>query len=171
MSGLEWRLRPPQDLAPTRSWEAFVSEAVDWEHDYAAQVIVACEYLELCGYSFVVHGFGRSAWPVTVGYDLSSVLEDMPGQLRAVESGRPARIDMYAPGTEIAIDVLPSGDDVVLRCTTALWTPDPDTIVMARADFVRTVRRVLADFSAALRDVGSPLAGVEPFLGWGHDGR
>lgn len=161
-----WKLQPPEELAATQSWEEFVSESVDWEDNYASQVILACDYLELCGYTFAVHGFGREVWPVTVGYDLSTILEDMPSQLSALENDQPVKIDMYAPGTEVEIDAVPSGDDVVLKCTTAMWEPEPDTIVASRVDFARTIQEMLADFSAALGNVDSSLADVEPFLGW-----
>lgn len=166
MSEFGWKLQSPEELAATQSWEEFVSESVDWEDDYSSQVILACDYLELCGYTFTVHGFGREAWPVTVGYDLSTVLEDMPSQLHALENDQPVKIDMYAPGTEVEIDAVPSGGDVVLKCTAALWTPEPDTIVVSRADFARTIQQMLADFSSALKNVDSSLADVEPFLGW-----
>lgn len=169
MSEFGWKLQPPEELTATQSWEGFVSESVDWEDDYASQVILACDYLELRGYTFAVHGFGREVWPVTVGYDLSTVLEDMPSQLSALENDQPVKIDMYAPGTEVEIDAVPSGDDVVLKCTAALWEPEPDTIVVSRVDFARMIQQMLADFSAALRVVDSSLADIEPFLGWGQE--
>jgi hypothetical protein len=164
-----WKLQPPEALAAPQSWEEFVCESVGWEDDYSSRVILACDYLELRGYTFA--GFGREAWPVTVGYDPSTILEDMPSQLSALENDKPVKIDMYAPGTEVEIDAVPTGDDVVLKCTAALWDPEPDTIVVSRVDFARTIQQMLADFSTALRDVNSSLADIEPFLGWGQQQR
>lgn len=171
MSEFSWKLLPPEVPAEAPSWEEFVREAVDWEDDYSSQVILACDYLELRGYTFAVHGFGRETWPVTVGYDLSTVLEDMPSQLSALKDDQPVKIDMYAPGTEVEIDATPRGDDVVLTCTAALWDPEPATLVVSRVDFARTIHQMLADFSTALRDVDSSLADIEPFLGWGRQRR
>lgn len=171
MSEFGWKLQPPEEPTATQPWETFVSYSVGWEDDYASQVILACDYLESFGYTFAVHGFGRAAWPVTVGYDLSTVLEDMPNQLTAVESGQAAKIDMYAPGTEVEVDVTPVDGDVVLKCTAALWEPVPDTIVLPLVDFTATVRQMLADFSDALRNVESSLADVEPFISWGQNRR
>ena len=171
MSEFGWKLLPPEELAEVPSWTDFVSDSVDWEDDYSSQVILGCDYLELCGYALAIHGFGRAAWPVTVGYDLSTILEDMPSHLSSMERGEPVKIDMYAPGTEVEIDAAPTGENVVLKCTAALWDPEPETIAIPRLDFTRMIQHMLADFSAALRNVGSPLADVEPFLGWGKSAR
>lgn len=161
-----WDLIHPSGGVPGPEWETFASGSEDWESDYSSQVIMGCEYLELHGYVFQMHGFGRGEWPVTVGYDLSTILESLPDALESLGRGDIAVLDMYAPGTDAKIQLHSDGGRVELICSSSHWTPDPDRI-LAPAEYVAgLVQMIVRKFAMGLSDSGSPLAQREPFSIW-----
>jgi hypothetical protein len=93
-------------------------------------VIELCEVLaEADGARFTLGGFGREPWPVSVDYDMSVFLEQLPDLLENLDSGDVFRLDMYAQGTEAMLEFLPGGegdDQVTITCSSrTAWIPDP----------------------------------------------
>jgi hypothetical protein len=140
----------------------------DLSYDYESLVIELCEVLaEADGARFTLSGFGREPWPVSVDYDMSVFLEQLPDLLENLESGDVFRLDMYAQGTEAKLEFSPGGEDVTITCSSrTAWVPDPDTERIGESALLQMLRRLAADFALSARTADPALATVEPFDRW-----
>lgn len=140
----------------------------DLSYDYESLVIELCEVLaEADGARFTLSGFGREPWPVSVDYDMSVFLEQLPDLLENLESGDVFRLDMYSQGTEAKLEFSPDGEEVTITCSSrTAWVPNPDTERIEARALLRMLRRLAADFALSARTADPALATVEPFDRW-----
>jgi hypothetical protein len=83
--------------------------------------------LDDAGCTFTVSGFGQERWPVSMAYDGSSVVEQLPQAINGLKMGQEVEIDFYGPGLERCITFSPHEDDVSVGCSSRLdWQPGPD---------------------------------------------
>jgi hypothetical protein len=68
--------------------------------DYESVAVDACSILAKMDCSFIGSGFGETAWPLDVGYDLSTFVEQLPESLIRIEIIGSAEIDLYGQGME-----------------------------------------------------------------------
>lgn len=142
--------------------------ALDLTYDYESLVMEVCTALaEAPGGRFTLSGFGRDPWPVSVDYDMSVFVEQLPDLLKNLESGDLFRLDMYAQGIESMFEFSPDGDQVTITCSSRTgWGPDPGTERADRRLLLETLRRLAVDFALAARTVDPALAAVQPFDRW-----
>ncbi|MCP2265839.1 hypothetical protein ACFQHV_04770 [Promicromonospora thailandica] len=140
----------------------------DLSYDYESLVIEISQVLaEAEGARFVLGGFGRDPWPLSVDYDMSVFLEQLPDLLENLESRDVFRLDMYSQGTEAKLEFLPGDDDVTITCTSRTsWVPEPSTEHIDRDTLLRMLHELAAGFAHAARTVDPALATVEPFEEW-----
>lgn len=134
------------DVAQT----SFPMVEFDPEYDDARSVIASiCEELDEAGTAtFVVSGFGDSAWPVDVATDLVTLIEQLPEALTFLEqrSGE-FRIDFYEQGIERLIFFECSGDITTLRCQSrTAWKPSPSEMRMRSSDLAAMLSAVYRQF-------------------------
>ena len=140
----------------------------DLTYDYESLVIELCQVLaEAEGARFTLSGFGREPWPMSVDYDMSVLLEQLPDLLENLESGDLFRLDMYSQGTEAKLEFSPNGDDLTITCSSrTAWVPDPATERIGYGPLLQMLRKLAADFALGARTVDPTLAAIEPFDQW-----
>jgi hypothetical protein len=130
--------------------------------DYESVVIEACRVLAGTDCRFGVAGFGQAVWPVDVGYDLSTFVEQLPEAIAQIERGEAAEIDLYGQGIERLLRFEGSGERMRVLCTSRTsWTPDPAEESIARAELVRMLRDVAAGFAESLALMWPHIRSVE----------
>lgn len=142
--------------------------SLDLTYDYESLVIEVCDVLgEAENGRFTLSGFGRASWPVSVDYDMSVFLEQLPDLLESLGSGGVFPLDMYAQGTEATLEFAPDGDHVTITCSSrTAWVPDPDTEHVDRGVLLGMLRELAMGFALAARTVDPALAAVRPFDQW-----
>ncbi|MFE1869956.1 hypothetical protein ACFW9N_03510 [Streptomyces sp. NPDC059496] len=154
-------LTPPSAELPSDVVEVELSD------DYESLAMDACQLLSGTDARFFVSGFGQEAWPVSVSYDLSSVIEQLPEAIDSLRSGRSAEIDFYGQGIERRLTFVPAGDTTEIRCSSGTaWRPDPDVDVLSRTAALDLLTGLAGDFGAALRRAAPELAMRTPFGTW-----
>ncbi|MGW7333575.1 hypothetical protein ACWGIU_34235 [Streptomyces sp. NPDC054840] len=137
------------------------------DNDYESLAMDACQLLSETDARFLVSGFGQEEWPVSVSYDLSSVIEQLPQAIDSLQSGRSVEIDLYGQGIERRLTFTPTGDTTEIRCVSGTaWRPDPEVEVLSRAAALELLTGLAADFGSALRRAAPELAMVTPFAKW-----
>jgi hypothetical protein len=153
-------------LEPPRQVPSTVAD-VDTTADYDTLVIQACEVLERTDCRFLVGGFGQPVWPVDVGYDLSSLIEQLPGLLKDLRAGNEGEVSFYGQGIERTLSFERRGHQVRIQCRSGTdWVPDPDIEVLDMDDLVEILVEVSIQFAAGLKMARSPLANLPPFSSW-----
>ncbi|MFB6578637.1 hypothetical protein ACFCYC_14650 [Streptomyces sp. NPDC056402] len=140
---------------------------VELSDDDESLAMDACQLLSGTDARFFVSGFGQEAWPVNVAYDLSSVIEQLPGAIGSLGSGRSAEIDFYGQGIERRLTFVPAGDTTEIRCSSGTaWRPDPDVEVLSRTTALDLLTGSAGDFGAATGRAAPELAMRTPFGTW-----
>ncbi|MEW2418197.1 hypothetical protein AB0953_31515 [Streptomyces sp. NPDC046866] len=140
---------------------------VELSDDYESLAMDACQLLSETDARFLVSGFGQEEWPVTLSYDLSSVIEQLPEAITRLRAGRSAEIDLYGQGIERCLTFEPRGDATEIRCVSGTaWRPDPDVEVLSRTAALELLTGLAADFGTALRKAAPELAARTPFANW-----
>lgn len=98
-------------ITPPTSQTALILPA-HLSEDYDSLVMDASGLLSDAGREFLVDGFGQSGWAVDVSYDLSSVIEQLPTAINALEQNDSVRIDFYGQGVERVLTFVPAGEVV-----------------------------------------------------------
>ena len=100
---------------------------------------------------FLVTGFQRNPWPVTVRTDLPVVLEQLPEVVRGLVSRESVCLDFFEQGIERIVRFEPHGSRVVVSCVSrrANWQPDPSSIVLSRRGAVAMLLAFAASFARA----------------------
>jgi hypothetical protein len=119
------QLRPATPVEPDTEYD-------DALHDVNAIIMDLCAALDDTGaFEFRVSGFGDERWPVDVGIDLATVLEQLPKALRAAHQGHRFEIGFYEQGLQRELHFCPRGKSCEVRCvSTANWIPVPEVEVM-----------------------------------------
>ncbi|GAA4688969.1 hypothetical protein APR04_002977 [Promicromonospora umidemergens] len=140
----------------------------DLTYDYESLVMELCQVLAKTeGARFILSGFGREPWPMSVDYDMSVFLEQLPDLLENLESGDLFGLDMYSQGTETELEFSPDGDELTIRCSSrTAWVPDPATERLGHGPLLQMLRKLAADFALGARTVDPALAAIEPFEQW-----
>jgi hypothetical protein len=139
----------------------------DLSVDYESLIMDACELLSEAGCEFHVEGFGQRAWPVDVSYDLSTVMEQLPIAMAALQHGGSAVIDFYGQGVERGLTFETVGDLVTVHCASRTdWTPEPETEQVSQREAAALLEGLAGDFKVALERTCPALALMEPFKHW-----
>jgi hypothetical protein len=153
-------LRCPPNMAE-------IETEIEPADDLVILAMDGCSLLAEAGCEFVVSGFGDDRWPVDVAYDLSVVMQQLPGVLAELRAGRATPLGFYGQGVERALDISPDGPIVMLVCRSDTdWSPQPTDLQMSLAEFNEILVRLASSFAGAL-DVASPhFASSEPLSAW-----
>lgn len=148
-------------IAPTnRSTSASDDSAVD---DLVTLTIEGSQRLEDAGYGFFVSGFGDKDWPVDVRYDLSTILEQLPDVMPALRSSEESVLQFPGQGIDRALDLMPTGTEVTIRCRSATsWRPDPAIERIGRRELESLFSDLASDFVDALQVLRPTLAATGP---------
>jgi hypothetical protein len=104
---------------------------------------------------------------MSVDYDMSVFLEQLPDLLDNLESGDLFRLDMYSQGTEAELEFSPDGDELTITCSSrTTWVPDPATERIGLGPLLQMLRKLAADFALGARTADPALAAIEPFEQW-----
>lgn len=135
--------------------------------DFDSVVMDLCQALAESDCFFRIGGFGQSAWPVDVRYDLSTLIEQLPDVLDKIGSRLSAKIDLYGQGVERVLRFEVNGDRVEVSCESrASWIPEFDVQNIDHLDLLSRLESVAKEFAESLRLVWPELAGMEPFVNW-----
>jgi hypothetical protein len=157
----EMRLDPPTHPADEFDPGAVVAA------DYATEVINLCDLLGETDARFHVSGFGLPSWPVDVAYDLSAVMEQLPGVIRALVAGADTELDFFSQGIERTLEFHPSGGVCRIVCESRTgWTPDPAEIEMKTNDLVVMLQELARGFGQAVAIAAPSLVNLSPFNAW-----
>lgn len=127
----------------------------------------ACLHLGESNCEFHVGGFGEDNWHLDVGYDLSTVLEQLPDLLASLRGGIEGECDLYAQGIERTLRFVPEPDRVVIQCLSRTsWSPEPDTEIVALDCLEAMLVKLATDFSLSLEFVNPAMASMSPFCDW-----
>jgi hypothetical protein len=135
--------------------------------DYQSLVILACDLLGETDCQFNVGGFGHDDWHLDVKYDLSSIMEQLPGVIHDLRAGRSCEIDLYGQGIERSLHFSfeDSWIDVECRSGTS-WLPSPAVVRYGKDELIAKFENLAKDFAEALY-IGVPsLGNLEPFIRW-----
>ncbi|WP_134661359.1 MULTISPECIES: hypothetical protein [unclassified Amycolatopsis] len=153
-------------LRPATRAPGSVAPMLNGDLDYDALVIEACQVLATTDCAFTVRGFGGS-WPVDVAYDLSTLVEQLPGLLRDLRARHDGEIDFYGQGIERTLHFRPLAGQVQVTCMSRTsWTPDPAVEVIDGTRLEEMILRLMSAFSTSLETARSPLADAPPFPSW-----
>lgn len=147
--------------------ESYIEGEVCFSDDgYEEMIMEACEYLEDTNCEFHVHGFGEE-WPVDVGYDLSTVMEELPGVIGSIRSTGSGEIDFYAQGVERTLNFSTHGEEVEITCDSGTsWNPEPRTEKMRVSELDRMLASLATNFGKSLEFMSPNLSKREPFTSW-----
>ncbi|MFF8791216.1 hypothetical protein [Streptomyces sp. NPDC015125] len=137
------------------------------EDDYEYLVIRACGVLRETDAKFHFGGFGHNDWKFDIGYDMSTVLEQLPELIAALRSEAPTQMELYSQGVECTLSFRTEAEIVRVKCAShTSWTPEPAEEVCDRRQLLEMSARLAIDFSQAL-DVWVPqIARLAPFVDW-----
>jgi hypothetical protein len=154
------RLTPP-------STQLALTPDFDIPDDYESLVMETCQLLGRTDCQFHVSGFGQADWPVDVSYDLSTVVEQLPATLEALQRGEEAEIDFYGQGIERTISFAPTGDLITVNCSSkTAWIPNPSSETVEREEVRMLLLGLARDFKEAVNRACPTLATVPPFSAW-----
>jgi hypothetical protein len=132
-----------------------------------ASVMVLCEVLAATDTRFHVEGFGSDDWRLDVSYDLSAVMEQLPGVIRALMVGADVELDFYSQGIERTLEFHPDGEICRISCVSRTsWTPSPEEIEMKTQDVIAGCRQLARNFGEAVAIAAPSLAQLAPFGSW-----
>lgn len=136
-------------------------------HDDESLVMNACQSLAETDCQFHVDGFGQDGWPVDVAYDLSSVIEQLPEAVRALQCGEQAVIDFYGQGIERRLTFAPNRNLVTVQCSSRTqWQPTPEVEQASLDDVMSLLSGLARQFKVSLERACPRFAAVEPFASW-----
>ncbi|MEV4411367.1 hypothetical protein [Catellatospora sp. NPDC049609] len=131
--------------------------------DYDSVVMDACVILASTDCAFRVGGFGSAGWPVDVGCDLSTFVEQLPEAIDAIRDRRNAEIDFYGQGIERTLLFEVEDPLVRIKCLTRTsWKPDPEIEVVARDKIILMLMDVSSEFASALKTIWPDVDSVRP---------
>ncbi|WP_153558677.1 hypothetical protein [Roseimaritima sediminicola] len=148
----------------------FPAVEFDPEYDDARSVIASiCDGLDEAGTAtFIVSGFGDSAWPFDVATDLVTLIEQLPEALTVLElrSGE-FRIDFYEQGIERLIFFNCSGDVTELRCQSRTdWEPSPNEMRVRSSELAAMLSAVYRQFMNVAMATPMPDAARKALTEW-----
>lgn len=151
-------------IAPP-SRQSDLGQDISPSSDYESLVMEACEVLGETDCQFSVSGFGEIAWPVSVSYDLSTLMEQIPEALTDLKNGHETEIDFYGQGVERTVSWTPRGAEMVLRCDSrTAWKPQPSEERHPREAGERILIKAYEDFTLALQTASPRMAALLPPL-------
>jgi hypothetical protein len=144
-----------------------VMEGAESPEDFESLIMIGSALLADSGYEFLVSGFGQQRWPVDVGYDLSTVVEQLPDVLTSILASEIAELDFYGQGIERVVEFSRTGDVMELRCQSRTgWTPDPEVETLDVTQLEEMMVGLAHDFSNAIARLAPRLAAIEPLPSW-----
>ncbi|MGX5175285.1 hypothetical protein ACUR5C_14795 [Aliikangiella sp. IMCC44653] len=139
MFNIKFQVRDINSLTPSQYDK---EPAYDAEFDDVNALLSdICELMQVEGkFSFSVSGFGDLRWPVDIGTDFCTFLEQLPEAFDQIDkdSGE-FEIDFYEQGLERRLVFSITGQDIVIECLSATnWNPSPSRITLGKEQ-VRTL--------------------------------
>ena len=146
---------------------AIPREPLEDLEDYGYLSMWACNVLGSTDASFRIGGFGSDGWGFDIRYDMSAFVEELPGLIDALRSGRETEIDLYPQGVERTLTFSPAGERVFITCVSRTsWVPRPDVEVCDADDLLAMYVRLAQDFATAVHAIAPRLARLTPFDRW-----
>lgn len=141
--------------------------AISGAHDFRSLVMHACALLSKTDCQFHVGGFGQDDWPVDVGYDLPTVIEQLPDLIADIRARAEAELDFYGQGVERKLVFAPGDDMMEIRCYSGTsWNPNPEIERTSFTDIELMFMKLADDFVASLELVDPRMTGLSPFATW-----
>ncbi|TDC28022.1 hypothetical protein E1265_00345 [Streptomyces sp. 8K308] len=135
--------------------------------DYPTIVMEVCDLLAQYDCRFRVEGFGDPHWALDIGYDFSSVMEQLPDVLAAIRRRASAHLDFYGQGVERLLEFSFADDHVLISCESrTAWTPDPSIERIDATELETMLGDLAREFSRAAIRVDPRLADLSPFADW-----
>jgi hypothetical protein len=142
-------------------------ESIEDASDYFSSVILACGLLQNAGYRFRLAGFGREDWNLDVGYDMSTVIEQLPSLLRGLRSTGSGEVDLYSQGLEATFSFERKEDLAFISCHSRIKRQIKLPMESIRFDLLEQMLvRLAMDFSNALYGIAPELVQNPPFCSW-----
>jgi hypothetical protein len=152
---------------PSKSFEVDISAMRDPDLPFETLVMEACSVLEQTDCSFSIGGFGDDSWPFDVGYDMSTLYEQLPNLLAGVRGNLRTEVDLYSQGIERTLIFQPADDEVLIDCHSRTdWKPDPERETLSRDEFESIFVTLAMDFAASMRLISNEAAERSPFPNW-----
>jgi hypothetical protein len=135
--------------------------------DYESLVMEACSLLSETDCRFFMGGFGDDDWGLSVAYDLSVVIEQLPQLLTGLREGEEVELDLYSQGIERTLVFLPETSVVTIRCLSrTTWTPNPENEASSLTELESMFVRLAHDFAMSLELLAPGIASAPPFPNW-----
>jgi hypothetical protein len=151
---------------PSSSVASSVPAGLDAD-DFPSLVMEACELLRETDCRFRMGGFGLEDWNLDVGYDMSSVIEQLPELLSALQSGTDAELDLYTPGVERSISFVADGSFINAKCQSLTsWVPPDPVERLDSREIIEMFEKLAIDFARAVAIVNSDMASIRPLDRW-----
>lgn len=164
-------------FSPTQPPDGFAYEDGDLPTEAESvptRVLMVCALIsQVNDSSFEFQGFGEGNWHMTVGYEMSALLEELREALAPVNNGREGEIDVYPPGFNFTLHFIPQGSEIVIRCQyysppgqATDGRPQPPDEVMPIRQFYDMISDLLKAVSVQVRWLEPQLLEMDPFKGW-----
>jgi hypothetical protein len=151
---------------PSRSVASSVPAELNAD-DFPSLVMEACEVLRETDCRFRMGGFGQDDWNLDVGYDMSSVIEQLPEVLSALHSGVDAELDLYTPGVERTIRFIVDGSFINAMCQSQTsWVPPRPVERLERNEVMAIFEKLAIDFARAVAIAYPDMASIKPLDRW-----
>lgn len=135
--------------------------------DYVYLAMCGSSALDVKGCRFTIGGFGEADWNFDVGYDMSTLVEQLPETLARLRLREVAEVDLYSQGVERTLEFISQGEIVVIRChSRTSWSPDPAEEIMSRGIAISMFEQLAIDFAVALDWAAPNIAELVPFRLW-----
>ncbi|MYS24969.1 hypothetical protein GA0115240_172027 [Streptomyces sp. DvalAA-14] len=103
---------------------------------------------------------------------MSAFVEELPGLIEALRSGREIELDLYPQGVERTLTFRPEGDQARISCVShTSWVPRPDVELIAADELLAMCVRLAQGFAEALSAVAPAIARLAPFDRWSRGDR
>jgi hypothetical protein len=124
-------------------------------HDVNSIIMDVCaSFGDTGAFEFRVSGFGDERWPVDVGTDLATVLEQLPDALSSVRNHEAFQIDFFEQGVQRRLEFVPNGPGYQVTCQSGTeWNPEPTVESVSAEDLASMLRALGQSFVLLTRKV------------------
>lgn len=139
------------------------------EEDAIAVIADICSFFdESQSITFKVSGFGDNNWKVDCGYDLLSVIVQLPDIIKTIySSSYDFELDFYEQGTERTVFFKDYNETVKLTCISRTnWRPNDENITMLKEDVKTMFVKIMNDFLICAQATNPELVKDYRFKKW-----
>lgn len=118
--------------------------------------------------NFRLSGFGQDNWPVDVGVDLSSILEQIPEVIHSIDGGYyPFQLDFYEQGIQRRLEFEKDDNFIKITCYSGTsWIPNPRSVSLTEKDILSQFLKVKQSFVQAAVKIYPQLSESSLFNAW-----